>query len=116
MMEDWAEIRRLHRSEGMAVKAIARRLGLARNTVRAALVAANPYRVWTPRVRTQAQVAAAFGLLDVVRVDLSSRPTGGAVKVAVAYSSTGVATSLSGEALRTKLGLPSTWVSAATPR
>ena len=80
------------------------------------LVAANPYRVWTPRVRTQAQVAAAFGLLDVVRVDLSSRTTGGAVKVAVAYSSTGVATSLSGEALRTKLGLPSTWVSAATPR
>ena len=36
-MEDWAEIRRLHRAEGMAIKAIARRLGLARNTVRAAL-------------------------------------------------------------------------------
>ena len=39
MMEDWAEIRRLHRSEGMAIKAIARRSGLARNTVRAALAA-----------------------------------------------------------------------------
>ena len=38
-MEDWAEIRRLHRSEQMAVKAIARRLGLARNTVRSALAA-----------------------------------------------------------------------------
>ena len=36
-VEDWAEIRRLHRAEGMAIKAIARRLGVARNTVRAAL-------------------------------------------------------------------------------
>jgi transposase len=41
-VEDWAEIRRLHKSEHMAVKAIARRLGLARNTVRAALVADSP--------------------------------------------------------------------------
>ena len=38
-VEDWAEIRRLHRSEGMAIKAIARRMGLARNTVRSALAA-----------------------------------------------------------------------------
>ena len=44
MMEEWAEIRRLHRSEGMAVKAIARRLGLARNTVRATLAADAPPR------------------------------------------------------------------------
>ncbi len=36
-MEDWAEIRRLNRAEKMGVKAIARRLGIARNTVRAAL-------------------------------------------------------------------------------
>lgn len=36
-VEEWAEIRRLHRAEGMAVKAIARRLGVARNTVRSAL-------------------------------------------------------------------------------
>jgi len=41
-VEDWAEIRRLHRSEQMAVKAIARRLGLARNTVRSALAADTP--------------------------------------------------------------------------
>lgn len=36
-VEEWAEIRRLHRAEGMGVKAIVRRLGVARNTVRAAL-------------------------------------------------------------------------------
>ena len=36
-VEDWAEIRRLHRVEGMAIKAIARQLGVSRNAVRRAL-------------------------------------------------------------------------------
>ncbi len=36
-VEDWAEIRRLHRAERVPIKEIARRLGVARNTVRAAL-------------------------------------------------------------------------------
>ncbi|MEV0700022.1 IS21 family transposase [Saccharopolyspora sp. NPDC050389] len=36
-VEDWAEIRRLHRAEGMSIKAITRRLGISRNTVRKAL-------------------------------------------------------------------------------
>jgi hypothetical protein len=36
-VEDWAEIRRLHKAENLGVKTIARRLGVARNTVRAAL-------------------------------------------------------------------------------
>ncbi|MDI9629201.1 MAG: helix-turn-helix domain-containing protein [Acidobacteriota bacterium] len=43
-MEDWAEIRRLHNSEGMAIRAIARRLGVARNTVRAALASDGPLK------------------------------------------------------------------------
>jgi transposase len=37
-VENWAEIRRLHRAEGVPIKEIARRLGVARNTVRAALI------------------------------------------------------------------------------
>ena len=41
-MEDWAEIRRLHRAEGVPIKEIARRLGVARNTVRAALNSDRP--------------------------------------------------------------------------
>lgn len=41
-MEDWAEIRRLRRSEGMPIKAIARVLGISRNTVRAALASDAP--------------------------------------------------------------------------
>jgi transposase len=41
-VEDWAEIRRLHRAEGVPVKEIARRLGVARNTVRAALSSDRP--------------------------------------------------------------------------
>lgn len=41
-MEDWAEIRRLHRAEGVPIKEISRRLGVARNTVRAALSSDRP--------------------------------------------------------------------------
>ena len=43
-MEDWAEIRRLHRAEGLGIKTIARRLGVARNTVRAAVGSEAPPR------------------------------------------------------------------------
>jgi transposase len=41
-VEDWAEIRRLHRADGVPIKEIARRLGVARNTVRAALASDRP--------------------------------------------------------------------------
>jgi hypothetical protein len=36
-VEDWAEIRRLHRSEGMPIKVIARAMGCSKNTVKQAL-------------------------------------------------------------------------------
>jgi transposase len=41
-VEDWAEIRRLHRAEGLPIKAIVRVLGVSRNTVRAALASDAP--------------------------------------------------------------------------
>lgn len=41
-VEDWAEIRRLHRAEGLPIKAIVRVLGISRNTVRAAIASDAP--------------------------------------------------------------------------
>ena len=41
-VEDWAEIRRLSKSEGMSINEIVRRLGVARNTVRGALRSDEP--------------------------------------------------------------------------
>jgi transposase len=43
-VEDWAEIRHLYLAEGMPIKAIARRLGLSRNTVRGAVRSVQPPR------------------------------------------------------------------------
>lgn len=47
-MEDWAEIRRLHRSEEMPIKAIVRKLGVSRNAVRRALAADAPPKYSRP--------------------------------------------------------------------
>ena len=41
-VEDWAEIRRLHRAEGLSIKMISRVLKVSRNTVRAALASNAP--------------------------------------------------------------------------
>jgi transposase len=41
-VEDWAEIRRLHSAEGLAIKEIARLLGISKNTVKAKLAADLP--------------------------------------------------------------------------
>jgi transposase len=43
-VEDWAEMRRLHRAEGMPIKVIARLLGVSRNTVRSAIASDGPPR------------------------------------------------------------------------
>jgi transposase len=43
-VEDWAEIRRLHRAERMPIKVIARVMGCSKNTVKAALASDGPPR------------------------------------------------------------------------
>jgi transposase len=47
-VEDWAEIRRLHRAEGIPIKVIARVMGVSKNTVRAALRSDGPPRYERP--------------------------------------------------------------------
>jgi hypothetical protein len=51
-VEDWAEIRRLHRAEGLPMKMIARTLGISRNTVRAALASEGSYAGSIPVARS----------------------------------------------------------------
>jgi transposase len=47
-VEDWAEIRRLHRAEGMPIKVIARVMKVSRNTVRAAIASDRPPKYQRP--------------------------------------------------------------------
>jgi len=47
-VEQWAEIRRLHRVEGVSIRGISRRTGLHRKAVRRALAAAEPPRYSRP--------------------------------------------------------------------
>ncbi len=47
-MENWAQIRQLHRVEGMTIKAISRRLGISRSAVRRALASVEPPRYQRP--------------------------------------------------------------------
>ena len=47
-VEDWAEIRRLHRAEKMPVKVIARVMKVSRNTVRAAIASDRPPKYQRP--------------------------------------------------------------------
>ena len=61
-MEDWAEIRRLHRAEGLGIRAIARHLGVARNTVREALRSDAP-----PRYERQAKGSAVDAFEPAIR-------------------------------------------------
>ena len=47
-MEDWAEIRRLHRAEGLSARAIARRLAVSRGAVARALASVGPPKYQRP--------------------------------------------------------------------
>jgi transposase len=68
-VEDWAEIRRLHRAEGMPIRAICRRLGVSRNTVRRALAAEGP-----PRYRRPARGSIVDAVEPQIRDLLRDRP------------------------------------------
>jgi transposase len=49
-VEDWAEIRRLRRSERLPISEVARVLGISRNTVKAALASDGPPKYQRARV------------------------------------------------------------------
>ena len=51
-VEDWAEIRRLHRSEQVPIKVIARVMGISKNTVKAALRSDGPPKYERPGHRS----------------------------------------------------------------
>ena len=72
-MEDWAEIRRLHRAEGMAIRAIARRLGISRNTVKKALARHEPPRY--VRVAAGSVVDAVEPQIRVLLAEFPDMPT-----------------------------------------
>lgn len=75
----------------------------------------NPRRAWTRSV-TAAQLAAAFGLPDVVSLDLSARSPSGLVARASATSAAGARRTITGDALRSSLGLSSSAVQRAADR
>ncbi|MBR7743464.1 SpoIID/LytB domain-containing protein [Phycicoccus sp. BSK3Z-2] len=75
----------------------------------------NPRAHWTA-APSRSGLASAFDLRDVVRLDLSERYVSGAVASATATSSTGATRTLSGESLRSRLRLNSTYVERPTTR
>ncbi|MBW3536808.1 MAG: SpoIID/LytB domain-containing protein [Actinobacteria bacterium] len=75
----------------------------------------NPFSAWS-HTRSQAAVAGAFQLPDVVGIDLSRRTAGGAVKHATATSSSGATATIRGTELRFRLALPSAAIGPPTRR
>src|SRR5829696_4806825 len=69
-VEDWAEIRRLHRAERMPIKVIARAVGCSKNTVKKALAADQP-----PAYRRQGRGSVADAAEPRIRELLQACPT-----------------------------------------
>ncbi|HEU4911106.1 MAG TPA: IS21 family transposase [Actinomycetes bacterium] len=69
-VEDWAEIRRLHRAERLPIKLIARTLGVSRNTVRAAIASNEP-----PKYERKPTASAVDAFEDAIREQLRLVPT-----------------------------------------
>jgi len=69
----------------------------------------NPrYATWQ-KVIDQKVIAAAFGLVDVVRLEILSRNTTGTVGFIRATSSAGITADIRGETFRSRTLLPSAW-------
>jgi transposase len=68
-LEDWALIRHLHRSEGLSRRAIARQLGIARDTVAAALLSEGP-----PKYEREPVASAINAVEPRIRALLSAYP------------------------------------------
>jgi transposase len=68
-VEDWAEIRRLHRAEGCSIREIARRVEVSRNTVRTALRSEEP-----PTYRRRPRPSAVDAFEPQIRELLSEHP------------------------------------------
>ena len=68
-VEDWAEIRRLHRAEGLPIKQIVRIMNVSRNTVRAALRSDGP-----PRYEREPKGSVADGFEPRIRELLMAYP------------------------------------------
>jgi transposase len=69
-VEDWAEIRRLHKTEGLPIKLIARTLGISRNTVRSAVASEGP-----PKYVRKPAGSAVDAFEDAIRAQLAAVPT-----------------------------------------
>ena len=76
-LDEWAEIRRLHRSESLGIKAIARKLGVSKNTVRRALRADE-----VPRYRRAPKGSIVDAVEPAIREQLRLCPTMPATVVA----------------------------------
>jgi transposase len=68
-VEDWAEIRRLHRAEGLPIRQIARLMKVSRNTVRAALRSDGP-----PKYEREPRGSVADGFEPRIRELLMAYP------------------------------------------
>ncbi|QEV03612.1 MULTISPECIES: IS21 family transposase [Streptomyces] len=69
-VEDWAEIRRLHRAEGLSARAVARELGISRGTVLRALASDRP-----PVYRRAPKGSAVDAVEPAIRELLKQTPT-----------------------------------------
>jgi transposase len=83
-VDEWAEIRRLHRVEGMSIRGISRRLGLARETVTRAVRAKGP-----PVYRRAAQVSKVDPFKGRIAELLAEYPRLSAVRVREILSAEG---------------------------